>query len=77
MFVGGVRLGVWGVVLVVSCVVLFLLCVCVCDLCLLLQDGPKRTRALPLKRTRQRWQTFDTGLGSTLHVLPLCVFTYT
>jgi len=33
------------------------------------QGGPKRTRALPLKRTRQRWQTYDTGLALTLHLL--------
>ena len=53
MFVGGVRLGVWGVVLVVCVCVTVLavlfsvgVCVCVCDLLIFLHGQP-RLRYVP------------------------------
>ena len=66
MFVGGVRLGVWGVVLVVcecgcrGCCSLSV-CVCVCDLLIFLleRDKDQRTDGVPHARVAHQIEYFE------------------
>jgi len=58
VFVGGVRLGIWGVVLVVCvrrCRGCCSLSVCVCDLLIFLEVSERsRSKSSPLEQTRSK-----------------------